>query len=154
MAKRIIEGLMDFDPDMKIAEGDYLFEIVESSFGTFQKSGREFLELKGEFVDGPEQPSGIEVPGRKQSFRLGLVQPNDKPATKNLMGGRIRKLHDAVGHDSDEIDTEALDGKVVGVRIVFQKDSDFPEPKSFFRAEEFSKGNASSSGSSSSNSIY
>jgi hypothetical protein len=156
MAVRIIEGLSNFDPDMKLDAGLYLFQINESSFGTFERSGREYLELDGELVEGPIQTSGIEVAGRKQRFRLGLVQPNDKPNTKNLMGGKLRTLNEALGYEDDTIDTERYDGQIVCVKLVTQKDSDFLDLKRVYNSAEFVVEGASgpSTGSTSSGGIY
>jgi hypothetical protein len=147
MAIKHIQGLSDFDPDMKLANGDYLFEIKHAEFDVFQRSGRECLVIEGEFVDGPEQPTGIEVPGRKQTFKLGLPIPGDKDVTKNMMGGRIKKLNEACGGIGDELDTAVLEGKIIGVRMKLNEKSGYVEADRFFSSDNVSSGSASGSGS-------
>lgn len=149
MAVKVIQGLDTYDPDMKVANGDYLFEIRTASFDVFERSGRECLVLEGEFVSGPEQTNGIEVAGRKQTFKLGFPKPADKDTTKNMMGGRIRRVNEACGGVGEQIDTELLDGKIIGVRMKHNEKSGYVEADKFFVADE-----VDASAGSSSNSIY
>lgn len=159
MATRIVKDLGTFDPDMKLAGGAYLFEIREASFDTFANSGRDCLVLEGELVEGPEQPSGIEVAGRKQTVKMGFPKPDDKPTTKNMMGGRIRRLLEAVGDfdnvESGQVDTTKLDGQVICIVFKDRKDSNFLDADKFLPASDYVPSvGGSGSGSDAGSSLY
>lgn len=154
MAIKTIENLSGLDPDMKIDAGDYLFEIINARFDVFERSGRDCLVLEGEFVDGPTQSSGIEIPGRKQTFKLGMPKADDKATTRNMFGGRIKKLCLAAGH---EVETGAIDdsffsGKIVGVKIKHR--DEFIEANNFFDSNEFEAGGDAPVTGSSASSLY